>query len=372
VIKEWERAGKRVLTRAVGQALRARGPAGAMPDLADLDAVLLVRQQNQLGDMLLSTPLFRAVRERAPRARIDLLVAPPNVDAVRNTARCDEVLCYDKKALFRPPLRAKRFLERLRDARYDLALVVSTVSFSYTSVWLAALAGARWRAGRPEPGGAGRETAERVFHWTLPEPVPGRHQSAVNLDLVAPFGATSTDLAPEIFLTGAERAAGERALTDAIGAPGDGLRVLIHPGAGKLPNRWPAIRFGEVAAALRAEGHRVAVATGPSETGLFAGVDAGARTELPRLSQLPVREVGGAFAAADLALVNDTGVLHLAAAVGTPTLGLFGPTDPRQWCPASPAVRYLQAPGGALDNLATDTVRKEAVGLAAHLGAGAA
>jgi ADP-heptose:LPS heptosyltransferase len=82
---------------------------------------------------------------------------------------------------------------------------------------------------------------------------------------------------------------------------------------------------------------------------------------------LSIRSIGGAFAAADLALVNDTGVLHLAAAVGTPTLALFGPTDPRQWCPAAEAVRYLAAPGGDLRQLPVETVREAAVGLASSL-----
>lgn len=207
-----------------------------------------------------------------------------------------------------------------------------------------------------------------MFHWVLPEPVPGRHQTGVNLDLVTPFGADDEDWSPEIFLTAAEAAKGADALQQALG-PGaaGGLRVLLHPGAGKAPNRWPPERFGEVAAALRAEGHRVAVATGPAETGLFAGVDHGAGTTLPRLPGLTARELGGAFAAADLAFVNDTGVLHLAASVGVPAVALFGPTDPNQWCPASPRVHYLRAPAGNLDHLPAEPVRAAVTGFAAHL-----
>jgi len=372
VIKDWERAGKRRLTRAVGKVLRARGTGAEPPDLADLGSVLLIRQQNQLGDMLLSTPVFRAMRRRAPSARIDLVSAPINHVAVENNRHVDEVLLYDKKGLLRRPSEAKRFLDRLRDARYDLVLVMSTVAFSYTSTWLAALAGARCRAGRPGPGGSGADTARDVYHWVLPEPVPGRHQTGVNLDLVTPFGADDDDWSPEIFLTGIESDRGAAALGDALGGPGEsGLRIVIHPGAGKLPNRWPAERFGAVAAALRAEGHRVAVVTGPSETGLFAGVDHGAGVTLPRLPALTAREVGGALAAADLAFVNDTGVLHLAASVGVPTVALFGPTDPGQWCPAAPGVRYLRAPRGVLAELPVESVRDAVTGLAAHLaGAG--
>jgi len=365
-LKTWERRGKRGLTRAAALALRARGEAGELPDLADLERILLIRQQNQLGDMLLGTPLFRAVRERAPRARIDLVSGPPNHDAVRGNVHLDHVILYDKSALLRRPLEARRFAEALRAARYDLVLVLSTVSFSVTSAWLAALSGARRRAGRPGPGGRGAEISRDLYHWVLPEPREGRHQTAVNLDLVRPFGAETADGCPEIFLNEAEEAAGRAAAHAAFGA-GDALRVLVHPGAGKKPNRWPAERFGEVAAALLAAGHRVAACAGPREAGLLAALDRGAGRAVPRLPSLGFRELAGAFRSANLLLANDTGVLHLGAAAGIPTLALFGPTDPRQWCPACSHVRYLLAPGGDLARLPVAEVRGAATAWAAAL-----
>ncbi len=369
-LRNLEKHGKRQLTRALGRALRARGSAPEPPDLADLGSILLIRQQNQLGDMLLSTPVFRAVRERAPDARIDLVSGPPNHEAASGNRHLNEVLCYDKAAYLRRPRDAKRFSDRLRDARYDLAIVMSTVSFSVTSAWLCALSKARWRAGRPGPGGKGREIADDLYHWVFPEPRVDRHQTGVNLDGVTPFGVADGDWAPELCLTPEEATSGSRLLDDALGSGGreKGLRILVHPGAGKLPNRWPADRFGEVAAALQAEGHRVAVATGPSETELFASLDRGAGRDVPRLPGATVRQVAGALGAADLVLVNDTGVLHLAASVRAPVLALFGPTDPRIWCPAAPDVRWMRAPEGDLRQLPAGVVIEAAVGLAAHLG----
>lgn len=366
-LKRWEKKGKRALTRALGKALRARGAAGERPDLAELGSILLVRQQNQLGDMLLGTPVFRAVRGRAPQARIDLVTGDANHEPVRACAHLDEVLHYDKAAYLRRPLLAKRFADRLRDARYDLVLVLSTVSFSHTSAWLAAASGAARRAGRPGPDGRGADVARDLYHWLQPEPVPGRHQTGVNLDQVTPFGAPDDDWTPEMFLDATQAAQGAAALDEALGAPGDGLRVIVHPGAGKRPNRWPAERFGEVAEALRREGHRVAVATGPSETELFAGVDGGAGRALPRLPGLPLHALGGALRAGDLLLANDTGVLHVGASVGVPTLALFGPTDPAQWCPAAPRVWYLRPANHDLRSLPVDGVADAARSIARRL-----
>lgn len=368
-LKTWERRGKHGLTRAASRLLRARGPAGPLPDLADLERILLVRQQNQLGDLLLCTPALRAIRARAPQARIDFVAGPQNVDAVRGNRRLDRVLVYDKAAWMRRPLDGRRFAAALREARYDLALVLSTVSFSYTSAWLAAISGAQRRAGRPGPGGRGGEIARDVYHWTLPPPDEARHQTSASLDLVAPLGAQPDGGAPEIFVDEKEALAGRSAAEDVLGT--GAIRVLIHPGAGKKANRWPAERFGEVASALAAAGHRVAICSGPAEVSLLAAAERGAGRSLPRLRPLRFRELAGAFRGADLVLVNDTGVMHLAAATGVPVLALFGPTDPALWCPAAPAVRVLRAPESDLSRLPADRVRDAALGWAAHL-AGAA
>ena len=366
-LKRWERRGKQVLTRALTRAV-GRGPAaGPPPDFSSLERILLVRQHNQLGDMLLGSPLLRAVRARAPQARIDFVSGPFNHEAVRRSRHVNEVLLYDKERLLRRPLDAKRFADRLRDADYDLALVVSTVAFSHTSAWLAVISGARRRAGRPGPDGTGADVARDLFDWVLPPPVAGRHQSGVHLDLGTPFGASDEDWHPEIDLDPADAAVGRSALAAAVGLRGGGLRVLLHPGAGKVPNRWPAERFGEVARALRAVGHRVAVCAGPTERALLSALDGGAGAVLPRLPSLSVHALGAAFAECDLAIVNDTGVLHLAASAGTHVLGLFGPTDPAQWCPASPRVWTLRPPDGVLGSLDAALVVREAVGLAAHL-----
>jgi ADP-heptose:LPS heptosyltransferase len=360
--KTWERRGKRGLTRALSRVLRARGDAPPLPDLRDVGSVLLVRHHNQLGDMLLATPVFRAVRQRAPSARIDLVAGPQNHDAVRGNPHLDEVLLYDKAAYRRRPLAGKRFVERLRDARYDLVITITTVAFSHTGAWIAAASGARLRLGRLGPGGDGREAAD-LFHWLLPAADPSRHQSGVNLDMVTPLGAPSDDWRPEIFLAREEEKAGRELLADRIGG-GESLRIVVHPGAGKLPNRWPAERFGDVANALVAAGHRVVTAAGPGETGLLERLNRRARRPLQRIPACSVRVLGGVLKEADLVLVNDTGVLHLGAAVGTPVLALFGPTDPAIWCPAAPAVRWLRAPGADLARLASEDVRAAALGLA--------
>lgn len=372
MLKSWEKRGKRGLGRLLGRALKARGNPGALPDVAALGSILVIRTQNQLGDMLLATPAFRALRARAPQARLDLVASPANVDAVRESTRFDHVYVFDKREWVRDPTAAARFRGRLHAAAYDLAIVLSTVDFSTTSVGLAALSGARRRCGRAGERPAEREIAADAYHWVLPPPTPRTHQTAANLELVAELGAHSADGAPEIFFSPAEAERGAQALDAAIGARGaGGLRIVFHPGAGKLPNRWPAERFGRTARALQSAGLRVCAACGPKEGDLLERMDAGAGAKIPRLPLLSVRELGGALACADLMIANDTGVMHLGAATGTHVLALFGPTDFRQWCPAAPRVFVLESPAKVLANLATETVISTAAALAKHIATGA-
>jgi ADP-heptose:LPS heptosyltransferase len=107
--------------------------------------------------------------------------------------------------------------------------------------------------------------------------------------------------------------------------------MLIHPGAGALWKRWPAARFAEVAARLRAEGREVALIAGPADDEAVRGVLE--RITLPVLRDLPPRILGAVLAHGSLYLGNDSGVSHLAAASGTRTVALFGPTDPVMWAP---------------------------------------
>jgi heptosyltransferase-3 len=359
MLKSWEKRGKRELARILARGFKARGAPGSIPDAASLQSILLIRTQNQLGDMLLATPALRALRERAPHARIDLVASPANAEAVNGSARLDQVMVFERQSWKRGGAGWTEWLRRLREGKYELAIVLSTVDFSTSAVSLAALSGAKLRAGRAGKHAHELGAAQDLFHWVLPPAVPGRHQTDVNLDLVACFGAESRNGAPEIFLTSEEMRRGSHALAETLGERrADSLRIVIHPGAGKPANRWPAEQFGRLAAELTLQGWRVCAAAGPREKELLNRMDAGAGSSLPRLAPLEVRELTGALANADLLIANDTGILHAGAASGTRVLALFGPTDPKQWCPAAPNVWYVEAPRGSLPDLSTQIVRR--------------
>ena len=125
--------------------------------------------------------------------------------------------------------------------------------------------------------------------------------------------------------------------------------LAVHPGSGSPAKNWPAERFAEAARRLSG-GRPWLLVLGPAEEESAAWPGAVVAREWP------LRPLGAALSRAGLVLGNDSGVAHLAAASGAPTLTLFGPTDPALWAPVGRSVATLRAPGGALRALDVDVV----------------
>ena len=156
-------------------------------------------------------------------------------------------------------------------------------------------------------------------------------------------------------------AAGE-ALAQA-GLAGARPYVLIHPGSGGRAKCWPADRFVALADALRTGGAEAVFAIGPVEADVWPGeaIDAlGAR--FPLLRCVPLDALAGALAAAGVYVGNDSGVSHLAGAVGTPTVALFGPTNPVHFAPLGPNVHVI-ATAGEIAAIPVQAVRQRVLGL---------
>jgi ADP-heptose:LPS heptosyltransferase len=138
--------------------------------------------------------------------------------------------------------------------------------------------------------------------------------------------------------------------------------VAIHPGSGSPAKSWPAERFRDLQRLL-APGQATLVVLGPAEAHLAAmfADDSGAGAASSLVAQaLSLRVLGAVLAQAGLFVGNDSGVSHLAAAWGAPTLALFGPTDPRTWSPEGRRVQTLRATGDRIDQLALEDVRRVA------------
>jgi ADP-heptose:LPS heptosyltransferase len=351
---------KRVVSGALARLCRRR-PVTTQELFADPPRrILVVRQHNQMGDMVCATPALRALRRAFPQAEIVLVCAPVNRDVVLHNPDLDRVLVFDKRACTRPaPL--LRFVGELRRFRPDAAFVLNSVSYSVTSAALAAASGAPLLIGGDSLP-YGYDISRHAYSLVMPSrPELDRHAVDHNLAPLEALGIVAEDRRTVVVPAAAEAAAASR-IDDLV--PGAGGLWILHPGAGKTQNQWPAARFAEVAARAVRDGRRVLVLQGPADGPAMAVFETATTELLAPLGLAPppinppvtVGVCAALLALAERFLCNDTGLMHVAGAVGVPTLALFGPTDPALWGPQAPEVVCLRGTQGRLEALDTDTV----------------
>jgi heptosyltransferase-2 len=118
--------------------------------------------------------------------------------------------------------------------------------------------------------------------------------------------------------------------------------VAFAPGAVGPAKRWPSSYYAELARTLASEGSDIWVIGGPGEKEIAAQIVAADASHVRDLTGADLRNAILALAAADLAVSNDSGLLHVAAAIGTPTIGIFGPTSPWHWAPLNPLAAVIE------------------------------
>jgi heptosyltransferase I len=288
-------------------------------------SILIVRL-GALGDLVHALPAAAALRAAWPEARIDWLVDG------RYAALLDLVPVIDRSIIVggrtgKPLLQAIR---ELRRARYDVAIDFQGL---LKSAVLARLSGAREVAGFVS--GQLREPLAGLFYTRRVAGDDSGHVVRKNLSLVEALGAPASQVSSPLRVTASAAADEVRSRLH----PGVGRRfAVVNPGAGWPNKQWPAARFGALAAHLR-DKHGLAslVLWGPGDQPLadeVAAASEGAATVAPRTSVADLVEIARAAA---LFVAGDTGPMQLAAAVGTPIVGVFGPTNPRRNGPWNPA-----------------------------------
>lgn len=315
--------------------------------------------------MLCVVPLLRALRHKFPRAWIELLASPINYDVMRNCRYVNSVVNLDKRDFLGKGFKGWRkfweFVRRMKDQRFDLAIVPSTVSSSFTSNLLAYLSGARVRIGPASLDGVENPSA---FFFTNPvhldwRGLPERHQTLRNLDVVRELQLPDASLQLEITLNKYEKESANVLLNSRLA--NHQFNVFYHPGAGKMPNQWDAARFAEVANRLSAKlAASVTITSGPMDEAPVRQMTEHLNVSYSVIEGSPIREVAAALSTANLVITNDTGIMHVAAAVGVPVLSLFGPTEPAQWAPPGKKHRFIKGSGGDINAISVDEVVRNA------------
>lgn len=327
------------------------------PNLINLYAIrriLVVRQHDQLGDFLLSTPVFRALRQFFPQAHIAVIARTYTAELAQHNPYLNEVLVVPEKLLWWTPVKIWRLLAGLLRG-WDLTIVLNTVSHSLTSDLLAYFSGARYILGsehRIFPG------CRRNFFYNLSARYFAqiKPQSERNLDIVRHLGIDTDDRSEVMALTAQEKLFASNFMRQR-GIDEQDVIIAIHPGAGKIHNRWPAERFAELANRLHRQfAVRLILTWGPREDSLGADLCRRLLFDPIVAHRLSLRQLAALLSRAGVFVCNDTGVMHLAAAVNTPLAAIFGPTDPNEWKPIGKKFLAIRGDQQRCENVAVQQV----------------
>lgn len=298
---------------------------------------ILVVRAGAIGDGLLTLPALAALRTRWPAARVTLLGPRSLLPYVRAAGLVDVALPVEDaagRALFED----------------DSSQAPTWAAADLAVVWLKQWAAV---AGRLHQWGA-----NRIVGSPSQPPVDARiHVADYLFRILRPLGigrarACHLNLVPADAEEQAARWWWERI---GSGAP---PAVAIHPGSGSAIKRWPMGRYVELTGLLTRGGHVVLVLLGSAESNMLADWQrvANRARSFHLLTDLELPVVAGLLTRCAAYIGNDSGVSHLSAALGVPTIAIFGPTNPVRWSPIGPNVRVLRDPAWRVDGTADQEV----------------
>jgi len=280
------------------------------------ERILIVRY-SALGDVVLATSVLEPLWAAFPGAHIEWVTDGPYAPLLDGLPQLAAV-----HALGREPGAALALRDRLRRG-FDLSIDLQNKLKSRLIAGAAAPRGVTFR----------RRSAGRALLALLggDRPLTRAHATRLYAEALAPLGVKGPGPV-RVHLSRTARALA----ADALAAARPPV-VMLAPGARWATKRWPPERFSAVADALAADGASIVLAGGPGDREAFAAFRSAARAPVAAdLSLLPVDALAAAIAGARLLVACDSGPVHLAGAVGTPALALFGPTSPVRWGPLPP------------------------------------
>lgn len=293
--------------------------------------LLAVRLDN-LGDVLMTTPALRALRESAPNRHITLLATPGGAALVPFVPEIDAVLVIAGPPWLpgepTNPETVVATVDLLRHEKFDAAIIFTV--YSQNPLPAALLC---WLAGIPLILAHCRENPYHLLSNWVPEPEPHervRHEVRRQLDLVGSVGASTADERLSFRLRPADTLQAMAKLRQAGIDPGQ-RRLVLHPGASAAARRYPPEHFSVLVDLLADLPEFEAVFTGDeSERGLIDAIRARSRRPVASLAgALSLGELAAVIAGSALLIANNTGPVHIAAALGTPVVDIYALTNPQ-------------------------------------------
>ncbi len=287
---------------------------------------ILIIRPGALGDLIVTLPTFSAIRHHFPDAHIEIMGYTTFLEITKGRFYADVVSRFDH---------ADNALLFVHNAELPPSLIKKfegvDLVFSFVSDKEQVFAHNLRKAG--------------VKHIIHREPLPACseniHITDYLLKSLDSLGLTCQSIIPKVFLNNADLCFGEKFIKDAAVDSSKPL-IAIHPGSGSRQKCWPVERFAALMFRLSSDmDARFLVTLGPADDKIIEELHLKIGDTFITANQLPLPHLAAIIAKCSLFIGNDSGVTHLAAAAGTPTIALFGPTDPQIWRPRGEKVTIL-------------------------------
>lgn len=311
-------------------------------NLGDVKKILIVRQHNQLGDMLAAISLFRALKEKYPQSHISVIVSPVNKAAIERTKYIDSYFIFNKLEIYTPSGFIK-FLKYLRQ-EFDVVIVPVTVSVSFTSNLIARISNSKIRIGPNSLDGKPNDSAyffdRRIdINWKRH---PDSNVADLILDIVRPFGIDTNDFSSDINFDDSDLETAKRFLQQ-IKSNANFKLIGIHVGAGKPQNRWSLQKYVDLIFKLNESYNCCFYVTGwKFDSEELDYIEKHSKLKIHQFLHHTIPQVAALISISNLFITNDTGIMHVAGTTKTPQISLFGPTNPFNWAPCGKNKIFLR------------------------------
>jgi len=326
-------------------------------NLGEVNSILVVRQHNQLGDVLVGLSFVRALKEKYPKAKINFILSNQNYKSLVGNKNIHSFFVFDKKKIFNFNY-LKSFIKFIRRG-YDVCFVPVTVSISFTSNFISRLSKSRVRVGANSLNGE-INPSNFLFDRRIDldwRKHPDSHYADRILDLIRPFGIDTKNFSPEVFFDESHRNEAEKILTILKGNSSQKI-IGIHPGAGKPQNIWNLDKVIALIEKLKNDfGFIVYLEGTDADKNELDYIKSKLSTSLPEFRNKSIQETAALIELSDLFITTDTGTMHVAGSTNTAVISLFGQTNPYNWAPIGEN-KYFIRKSDLIDDIEVDDVIK--------------
>ncbi|UCG35370.1 MAG: lipopolysaccharide heptosyltransferase II [Candidatus Omnitrophota bacterium] len=304
---------------------------------------ILIVRTDRLGDVILSTPVIKNLRVAFPQAHIAFMCRPYTKAALEGNPYLDEVIVYDKYGKHKSTWASIKFSQDLRKKKFDWALILHPTNRAHLVTYFAKIP---FRIGWDKK--MGFLLTERLKHTKQ----QGRkHETEYTLDILKTLNIDTED--KTTYFPISEKA--DKKIEELLikeGLEREEKFIVIHPSASCRSKRWPPDYFSKLVKALKEKTNlKIAVISAAEEKGVAQEIVE--KNEVIDLrAKLAIAEVGSLLKRAELFISNDSGPVHIAAALNTPVISIFGRKDPGlsplRWAPLGEASFYFHKDVGCI------------------------